>query len=113
MIPDTIGKTGLLPISEVVRVRSMVAYAENSIVSRNIVLKSAGSVTIFAFDEDRSLNEHITPSDAVVQVLEGLLEVSIAGHPLLLHSGEMLLLPPHVPVSVKALKRVKIILTLI
>lgn len=113
MIPDTSVRLGNISINEVLKARAMVAYVEDSIVIREIVLKPGGSVTIFAFDEDRSLIEHVTPSDALTQVLEGLMEISIAGTSLLLHAGEMLLLPSQAPLSVKALKRVKIILTLI
>jgi quercetin dioxygenase-like cupin family protein len=70
-------------------------------------------VTLFAFDEGQGLSEHTAPFDALVHVLEGEVEISIAGQPHRLQGGEMILMPAHQPHALKALKRYKMILTMI
>jgi quercetin dioxygenase-like cupin family protein len=82
-------------------------------VSREIVKKPTGTVTLFAFDEGQGLSEHTAPFDALVHVLEGEVEISIAGQPHRLQGGEMILMPAHQPHALKALKRYKMILTMI
>ena len=81
--------------------------------SREIVKRPTGSVTLFAFDEGQGLSEHTAPFDALVQVLEGEAEISIAGQPHRLQGGEMILMPAGQPHALKALKRFKMILTMI
>jgi len=90
-----------------------VNYQDGSVVSREIVKKPTGSVTLFAFDEGQGLSEHTAPFDALVQVLEGEAEITIAGKPHHVQGGEMILMPAHQPHALKALKRYKMILTLI
>ena len=89
------------------------SYQDGSIVSREIVRKPTGTVTIFAFDEGQSLSEHTAPFDALVQVLEGEVEITIAGNPHRLQGGEMILMPAQQPHALKALQRYKMILTMI
>ena len=93
--------------------RDLVDYQDGSIVSREIVKKPTGNVTIFAFDEGQGLSEHTAPFDALVHVLEGEAEVSIAGKLHRLQSDEMILMPANQPHALKALKRFKMILTMI
>ena len=95
------------------RVSDLVSYQEGSIVSREIIKKSTGSVTIFAFDEEQGLSEHTAPFDALVQVVEGEAEIEISGHPYRLQGGEMILMPAGQPHALKALTRFKMILTMI
>ena len=92
---------------------ALVNYQDGSVVSREIVKKPAGTVTVFAFDEGQGLSEHTAPFDALVQVLEGEAEITIAGKPHRVQSGEMILMPANQPHALKALKRYKMILTLI
>jgi quercetin dioxygenase-like cupin family protein len=92
---------------------ALVDYQDGSIVSREIVRKPTGTVTVFAFDEAQGLSEHTAPFDALVQVLEGEAQVTIAGKPHRLQGGEMILMPAHEPHALKALKRFKMILTMI
>ena len=99
--------------SEVAKATELVNYHDGSVVSREIVKKPAGTVTLFAFDEGQGLSEHTAPFDALVHVLEGEVEISIAGKPHCLQGGEMILMPAHQPHALKALKRFKMILTLI
>lgn len=92
---------------------ALVNYQDGSVVSREIVKKPTGTVTIFAFDEGQGLSEHTAPFDALVYVLDGEAEISIAGKPHRLHGGEMILMPAQQPHALKALKRFKMILTMI
>ena len=101
------------PGSEAVRVSDLVHYQDGSTVSREIVKKPTGTVTAFAFDTEQGLSEHTAPFDALVHVLEGDAEISIAGKLHRLQSGEMILMPAGQPHALKALKRFKMILTMI
>ena len=95
------------------KIAELVSYQDGSIVSREIIKKSTGSVTIFAFDEGQGLSEHTAPFDALVQVVEGEAEIVISGHPRRLQGGEMILMPAGQPHALKALTRFKMILTMI
>ena len=88
-------------------------YQAGSIVSRKIVQRPAGTVTCFAFDAGQALSEHTAPFDALVQVIEGEAEVTIAGRPMKVTSGQMLLMPANQPHAVKAVQRFKMLLTMI
>ncbi len=99
--------------AEVAMPAGLVNYQDGSIVSREIVKKPTGTVTVFAFDEGQGLSEHTAPFDALVHVLEGEAEITIAGKPHQVHGGEMILMPAHQPHALKALKRYKMILTMI
>ena len=102
-----------LPGAQVATAAELVNYQEGAIVSREIVKKAAGNVTFFAFDEGQGLSEHTTPFDALVYVIEGGVEISIAGQPHRLQGGEIILLPANQPHALKALKRFKMSLTMI
>jgi len=95
------------------KIAELVSYQDGSIVSREIIKKSTGSVTIFAFDEGQGLSEHTAPFDALVQVVEGETEIVISGHPYRLQGGEIILMPAGQPHALKALTRFKMILTMI
>jgi quercetin dioxygenase-like cupin family protein len=95
------------------KVIELAAYQEGAVVSREILKKPTGTVTAFAFDEDQGLSEHTAPFDALVQVLEGEVEIAIAGKPHRLVGGEMILMPAHQPHALKAIQRFKMILTMI
>ncbi len=99
--------------AEVTTAAELVNYQDGAVVSREIIKKPTGSVTIFAFDEGQGLSEHTSPFDALVQVVEGVAEVMISGQPQALQGGEMILLPAGKPHALKALKRFKMILTMI
>ena len=98
---------------EIAKVVDLVNYQDGSIVSREIVRRPAGSVTVFAFDEGQTLSEHTAPFDALVQVVEGVVEITIAGRTHRLQGGEMILMPAQQPHALKALQRYKMILTMI
>jgi quercetin dioxygenase-like cupin family protein len=103
---------GLKP-AQVARIQEFVEYQEGAIVSREVMKKPVGTVTLFAFDEGQGLSEHTAPFDALVQILEGECEILIAGKPHRPQAGEMLLLPAREPHAVRAEKRFKMLLTMI
>ena len=113
MKPETPSRPKGLPAAQVAKALELVSYQDASVVSREIVKKSTGSVTIFAFDEGQGLSEHTAPFDALVQVVEGAAEIMISGQPHQLQGGEMILMPAGQPHALKALKRFKMILTMI
>ena len=88
-------------------------YQEGSVVSRTIIDKKTGTVTLFAFDEGQGLSEHTAPFDALVCVLDGEVEIMISGNPYVLKTGEMIILPVNEPHSLKAVRRFKMMLTMI
>jgi quercetin dioxygenase-like cupin family protein len=102
-----------MPIAEVVRLIDLVNYQEGAVVSRTLVNRATGTVTLFAFDEDQGLSEHTAPFDAVAHLLEGEAEISVAGKPLRAAAGEAVLMPANQPHSLKALSRFKMLLTMI
>jgi quercetin dioxygenase-like cupin family protein len=91
----------------------LVEYQENSVVSRTLIDKETGTVTLFAFDSDQRLSEHTAPFDALLYVLEGEAEITISGKPILLKPGMATLLPVGEPHSVRAISRFKMMLTMI
>ncbi len=102
-----------IPAAEVVRPSALASYQEGAVVSRTLLNRQAGTITLFAFDEGQGLSDHTAPFDAVAHVLEGEAEIVISGKPLRVGAGEMVLMPAHQPHAVKALKRFKMILTMI
>ncbi len=104
-------KTGIL--TEVARFSKLVDYQKGSIVSRTLIDKKTGTVTLFAFDENEALSEHTAPFEALVYVFDGEAEVVILGKPYLLKTDEIIILPANLPHSVRATKRFKMMLTMI
>jgi len=90
-----------------------IEYAEKSVVSKALVDKKAGTLTLFAFDKDEGLSEHTSPYDAVVHVLEGRAELTIAGRPTTAAAGELVIMPANVPHALRAKSRFKMLLTMI
>ena len=98
---------------QVASAAGLVDYQTGSIVSRTIVDKSAGTVTLFAFDKGQALSEHTAPYDALVHVIDGEAEVTISGKPLRVRPGEMVLMPAHEPHALKATGRFKMMLVMV
>ena len=105
------GPEGL--VAEVNRLVDLVAYQRRSVVSRTIIDKKTGTVTLFSFDEGQGLSEHTAPFDALVYLLDGEAEISISGKPLHLREGEMVIMPANQPHALKAVKRFKMLLAMI
>ena len=102
-----------LPGAQVAKIAEFVNYQDGAVVSREIIRKPAGNVTLFAFDEGQGLSEHTAPFDALVQVLEGETKIMVSGKSHHLQGGEMILLPAGQPHALKAIKRFKMMLTMI
>jgi quercetin dioxygenase-like cupin family protein len=100
-------------LAQVVRLVDLVDYQDASVVSRTIIDRPAGTVTLFAFDEGQGLSEHTAPFDALVYVADGEAEVTISGKPFLLREGELMIMPAKRPHSVRAVKKFKMVLVMI
>lgn len=101
----------LLP--QVTNVAGMVEYQKGSVVSRTLIDKKTGTVTLFAFDEGQGLSEHAAPFDAMVQVIEGKVKVTISGKPYELSAGDMIVMPATQPHALQAIGRFKMMLIMI
>ena len=91
----------------------LVSYQPGAIVSRTIIDKNSGTVTLFAFDEGQGLSEHTAPFDALVYLIDGEAEVTISGKPLNLKEGEMVIMPANRPHALRAIRRFKMMLVMI
>ncbi|MCC6684768.1 MAG: cupin domain-containing protein [Bacteroidia bacterium] len=90
-----------------------ITYADKSVVSKTILKKPTGNITLFAFDKGEGLAEHTTPHEALLFILDGSAEITIGGNPNNLKAGEGIILPPNIPHSVKADEKFKMMLTMI
>ncbi len=95
------------------KVENLIDYQENAVVSREIVRKETGTVTIFAFDKGEGLSEHTAPFDAMVQVVDGKAEIIISNNSNIVEKGEMIIMPANDPHALKAIERFKMVLTMI
>lgn len=102
-----------LPVAQTFSLQDLVSYQEGAVVSRQIVRSARCNVTLFAFDAAQELSEHASPFDALVHVLEGELEVRISDQPYRMQDGMILVIPANHPHAVRALSRVKMLLTMI
>ena len=91
----------------------LVNYQEDSIVSRTLIDKKAGTVTVFAFDEGQGLSEHTAPYDAIVYIIDGEAEIIISGKIITAKEGEMVIMPANQPHALKAVRRFKMMLVMI
>ena len=90
-----------------------ISYAIGSIVSKTLLKKDTGNITLFSFDAGQGLSEHTSPFDAVVYILDGEAEISIGGKPQNVKAGETIIMPANVPHAVRANKRFKMMLTML
>jgi quercetin dioxygenase-like cupin family protein len=91
----------------------LVEYQEGTVVSRTIIKKQAGTVTLFAFDAGEGLSEHTAPYDALVYIVDGEAEIRISGVLHQLQQGEMIIMPAHEPHALQAARRFKMMLVMI
>jgi quercetin dioxygenase-like cupin family protein len=99
--------------ARVLHTTELVSYQEGAVVSRTVINQKTGTVTLFAFDTGQELSEHTAPYDALVQVLDGETEISIAGQPYHLETGDSIIMPANDPHAVKAVTQFKMMLTMI
>jgi len=90
-----------------------IAYQEDAIVSKTLMNKETGSVTLFAFGKGQELSEHTSPYDAMVSILDGVSEITISGHPMRVKAGEMIVMPADEPHALAAVERFKMLLVMI
>lgn len=99
--------------SKTLAIDDLIDYQEGSVVSREIVRKETGTVTIFAFDKGEGLSEHSAPFDAMVQIVDGTALITIGGEENTVKKGEMIIMPANVPHALHAVEKYKMILTMI
>jgi len=99
--------------TEVFNIADLVQYQSDSVVSRTLVKREKGTITLFAFDKENALSEHTAPFDALVHVLDGEAEIKIDGNPRLVKAGEAIILPAGHPHALRAVTAFKMILTMI
>jgi len=107
------GNQILLPISEPISLLSLIGFENESIVSRTLVNRNLGTITLFAFDLGQGLSEHTLPFDAFVHVLEGRVEITVSEKHIQAGEGEIVILPANQPHALKALSKFKMLLTMI
>lgn len=103
----------LIETSKILNTSESIEYATGAVVSKTIIKKPAGNVTLFAFDLGEGLSEHTAPYDAMVQVLDGSVEITIAGNPYLVKTGQSIIMPATIPHALKAVERFKMLLVMI
>jgi len=105
-------QTGLPP-GQPVELANLVAYQDGGVVSRTLVKKNGGTVTVFAFDQGQALSEHTAPFDAIVQVLDGDVELVIGGRKVPAKAGQTVLMPAGIPHAVNATTKFKMLLIMV
>jgi quercetin dioxygenase-like cupin family protein len=98
---------------QVATLAGLINYQDGAVVSREVLRKKTGTVTVFAFDEGQGISEHTTPFDALVYVLEGEMEIVISGKPHSLTGGEIVIMPANEPHALKAIAKAKMLLIMI
>lgn len=91
----------------------IIDYSPNSVVSKTVIKKTSGNVTLFSFDKGEGLSEHKAPFDALVQIIEGEAEITLEGKINSLKAGNAMILPADIPHALKANERFKMLLTMI
>ena len=90
-----------------------ISYAEKAVVSKHILKKQTGNISLFAFDKGEGLSEHTTPFDALVMVVDGKVDITIGGTSHLLEMGDSIIMPANIPHALTAVEKFKMVLTMI
>jgi quercetin dioxygenase-like cupin family protein len=98
---------------EILNVKDLTQYQDDSIVSKTLVVKKSGTITLFAFAKGQELSEHTAPFDAIAHILDGNAEITISGTKFDVNEGEMIIMPANEPHALVATKRFKMMLTMI
>jgi quercetin dioxygenase-like cupin family protein len=101
------------PKGEAFNLENHIEYAGGSVVSKTLIKKEIGNITLFAFDQGQGLSEHTAPFDAVVHILDGTAEITIGGKPQIVNTGDMLIMPANVAHALQARERFKMLLVMI
>jgi len=100
-------------IGNALTMSDLVAYSPGSVVSKTLIDKKVGTVTLFSFDAGQGLSEHTVPYDAFVQIVDGEAQVTIQGAPHTVAAGQMIIMPANIPHEMKAVKPFKMLLVMI
>ena len=100
-------------IGRAVEMNGLVSYQSGSVVSRTLIDRKIGTITLFAFDAEQGLSEHTAPFDAFAQIIDGVAEVTIGGKLQRVASGEFIIMPANIPHSLKAVEKFKMMLVMI
>jgi quercetin dioxygenase-like cupin family protein len=98
---------------QVLALVELVNYQDGSVVSKEIIHKDKGTVTVFAFDKEQELSEHTAPFDALAYIFDGKAEITIGGKPSVVKAGEMILMPANKPHALRAAERFKMMLIMV
>ncbi|MDR2010924.1 MAG: cupin domain-containing protein [Bacteroidales bacterium] len=101
------------PKATILNVSNMIDYSDGGIISKQVLKNDVGNITLFSFDKGQGLSEHTASFDAVVQILEGEAEIIIDKKPLLLKTGESVIMPANISHALNAVSRFKMLLTMI
>ncbi len=92
---------------------SSINYSEKSVVSKHILKKETGNISLFAFDKGEGLSEHTAPFDALVNIVDGVADILIAGKSNILSEGQSIIMPADIPHAIKAVEKFKMVLVMI
>ncbi|MBB4037557.1 quercetin dioxygenase-like cupin family protein [Dysgonomonas hofstadii] len=98
---------------KVLKMAELIDYSAGGVVSKQVLKSEAGNITLFSFDKGQGLTEHTAPFDAMVEVLDGEVEIKIGGQPFRLKEGETIIMPANIPHALFAVERFKMLLTMI
>ena len=101
------------PLAQANNLENLIAYQKDSVVSKTIIGKKTGTVTLFAFDKGQGLSEHTAPFEATVYLVDGEAEITVAGKMHVVKKGEMIILPANIPHALNALSPFKMLLIMI
>jgi len=99
--------------SKVFSFKDSIEYSDGGIVSKTVLKKETGNISLFSFDRGEALSEHTAPFDAMIQVVDGKAEIIIGGKSFLLEIGQTIIMPANIPHAVKAVEKFKMVLTMI
>ena len=100
-------------IGRALDLKDLVSYQDGAVVSKTLIDKGKGTITLFSFDKGQGLSEHTAPFDAFVQVVDGTAEITISGTPHTVRAGEIIIMPADHPHSLRAIERFKMLLVMI
>jgi quercetin dioxygenase-like cupin family protein len=100
-------------LAKAVNMAGLVEYQAGTVVSREVLTRPTGTVTVFAFDAGQGLSEHTAPFDALVYLLDGEADITIAGKPIAARQGDMVIVPANQPHALMAVRRFKMLLVMI
>ena len=102
-----------MELAEIKNLNELIDYQEKSVVSKTLINKDVGTVTLFAFDKGEGLSEHAAPFDALVYIFDGEAEITISGKPYHLKKDQMIIMPANEPHALKAIEKYKMMLIMI